>query len=155
MSTPAEVRAAWDDVFLTSNLQAITTKAYEFDAAALAPISQAHDSKLRYAQRINFFQYRVAKAREFLMTSRLWSRFDVIVEYYKEAGIDGSDYTDVEDALETLFNQVRTTLSDTWSGTVDYWRVQEGPANLELVVVNNVPCWRGRYVFQGFSEQSL
>jgi hypothetical protein len=156
MSTTAQVRSAWKtNVFDHSTIQALTTKIYDYDVVETAGISTAHDAKLYEAQVYNFIQYRVTKTRRFDLTLKMLITFPVTVQYYKEVDLAGANYNGVEDAIETIFNRVRTGLSDTWAATVDYWRVTDAPPDIVILRVNDRPVWRGQYQFIGVKEISL
>jgi hypothetical protein len=156
MSTPSAVRAKWaSDVFAHSTVTAITTKIYNYDIVELAAKSTAHDSKLLLAQVYNFIQYRVTKARAFGMTGKEIFTFQVFVQVYKEADINGVGFNAVEDAFETIAARVYSGLGQTWSGTVDYYNPQAAIPSIGLVTINDRAVWRGEYSFIGVKQSVL
>ena len=105
MTTAALVRAAWKtNVWDNAALTALTSRAHNFDLMEIAEVSNAHAALMYHGQQINFFQYRVTKAREKqLSASRILYTISVHTQYFLEATTDtsGSNYNAVEDAIET------------------------------------------------------
>jgi hypothetical protein len=159
MSTPAQIRAAWAaKVWAHSSIKALTTKIYNFDLESVAELSTAHKSLMYYNQRINFFQYRVTKARQFgLSGGKVMYKYPVVIRYYREATIDldGSVFNAVEDAFETLFTAVQSQLGTSWNNTVDYYEIQVEPASVDATLLDDKLVWVGQYSFQGIKEATL
>lgn len=156
MTTSADVRTAWDTfVFDAGALTTITSNAYAFDARSMAAKSDAHNAKLLYNQKYNFFQYRVAKIWNYQLSGQVLNEFRVYVEYYREADVDGTAYNAVEDAFETIHTTVRSGLGETWNANVDNFLPQTEPVNFSLERIGGRPVWKGSFVYQGFKTSAL
>jgi hypothetical protein len=158
MTTAALVRAAWKtNVWDNAALTALTSRAHNFDLMEIAEVSNAHAALMYHGQQINFFQYRVTKAREKqLSASRILYTISVHTQYFLEATTDtsGSNYNAVEDAIETLFTRVQAW-SASWGSTVEYWVPQSEEPSLVLVELDDRPVWCGSYSFTGSVETTL
>ena len=157
MSTPAQVRAAWDAAIWThATITALTTSIFDYDARALADVSEEHAAALKYSQEINFFQYLVSKDREFdKISSGVTYRHVVTIQYFKQADLYTDYYNDIEDAFETITDLVQSQLQRTWSGTVAFWDVQSGSSDIALDQIEGLPVWVGQYSFIGIESTTL
>lgn len=147
MSTAAQVRAAWlAAVMGHASVTSITDKIYDYDVTLE---STKEFSKLRYDQALNFFLYLVTKANKVLMMGQYQETFTVEIRHVREADVPGANWKLVESAFETITGLVQTGLTGSWSNTVDYYRVQEGPPTIVAQQLEGLPVWSGSYKFFG------
>lgn len=144
--TNSQVRTAWATLFATSQLQAITTKSYFYD---ILDESETDINKFHYNQEINFFICLVNTGIQYKNFGEILETYTVEIKYYKADNKSGSNQNAIRDNLETLITRVRTTLGVTWSGTVDYYTIQDSAITLENINLAGDECWLGRVVFQG------
>lgn len=156
MTTSAQVRAAWAaKVWSHATITAITTKIHAYDVLSIADESEAHKSKLKYAQEINSIQYTVHKMRTFEMTGKEQQLFDVNITIYRSADITGANFNAIEDTAETINTLVSSELGSTWNGTVDYYRTEDRAIEITDSRLDDVPIWIGQFKYQGFKQDSI
>lgn len=146
MSTLCSVIAGvWDAyVWDTASLRSITSRFYPFDPTSSSEFEIAN---LMYDREINFFSYLITKTERYIGTNVLQEDFEVVVTYTRAKDTNGDTWTATRDAIETVINQVRTALGDTWQARVSFYAPQEEPYNIEESIIQNVPVWRARYTF--------
>lgn len=152
MSTAAQVRAAWETAILEhATIQAITPRYFLFE---VTQNSEAETDRLFFGKELNYIQCIVTRSNEFQALGELQYTYTVDITYTRRFDVDGDNYLAVVDFFDTLFSLVRTELGDSWDSTVDYWRPQEGPAEITQIEFENEPAWRGAYRFTAFKKIS-
>lgn len=153
MSTAAQVEAAWvENIWQNATITAITPKIYGFN---ITDDSERETSRLIYQTELNYIQYAVQRSNARAMTSQLEYQFLVDVVYTRKFDVAGENWTAVRDFFDTLYALVHSSLGNSWDGTVDYWREQEGPAEITQIDFEGEPAWQGKYRFIGFQTVSL
>lgn len=156
MSTQAAVRAAWAaGVWANASVTAITPKIYDFDIESLARVSRAHGAKLYHNQKINFFQYTVARSWRFDLTaSHTVSEYVVTIRYYRDAQEDftGTAFNAIASAFETIISTVSSGLGTSWTGTVEYYFPQNEPPQIGVGLIEERPVWTGTFQFKGIKQ---
>lgn len=148
MTTAAQIRTAWNaKIWTHATVTAITTKIYDFD---LKIESTKEAGRLRYNQEINAFTYVVTSAERLRLMGQREQEFSVVVSYYKRADVDGSNYNDIMNVMETITGLVRTELTSSWNSTVDFYRHQPGQPQITEITIDGVPVWLGRYSYLGY-----
>lgn len=148
MTTAAQIRSAWSTKIWThATVTAITTKIYDFD---LKIESTKEAGRLRFNQEINFFTYLVTSKERLRLMGQREQEFAVEVSYYKRADVDGSNFNDIMNVLETITGLVRTELTSSWNSTVDYYRHQGEQPTIEQITIDGVAVWLGRFVYLGY-----
>lgn len=148
MTTSETIETQWANlVWADSDIQAITTKIHTFPVTEFSEkeISSAYDGA-----QINFIEALTSRAQKHLSSAAtlggvIQYDFTVLVNYYKEFGTTGENYTAVRDAFETIFSTVLSELGNKWNNTVDYWRPQDGAAEVTQVRIDEAQVWRGSY----------
>lgn len=154
MTLSSVIEAAWDAAIWThADILAITDRIHKFQVTT---DSEYEVSRLYFEEKINFFEVFTGRYQNYLQTSSTVGRtiqyhYIVEVNYYKEVGTDGSHFTDVRDAFETLFGLVVSELGDTWSSTVDIWNPDNAIPTIAETTISNKKCWKGTYRF--FAEK--
>jgi hypothetical protein len=150
MTTAALVRAAWNTaVWSNISAQNITPNIYNYD---ITLDSTKEISKLRYNQEINFITYITTRAQTIRMMSQVEQRVIVEIRYYLEADIEGLNFNEAVTAFETIDGLVINQLGTSWSSTVDYYEIQEGPPAISRISIENLPVWLGVYRYTGFKN---
>jgi hypothetical protein len=152
MTTAADVSTVWAAVFADSSMTAITANAFSY---AIAPDSEFELSSLESGQSVNFFQYTTVRNQAVQMIHAEEHTFRVTVEYTLEKDPVGANYNAVRTAFETLYAAVKSVLGNTWTSTVDYWRLIEDISNPEEVTIASTQCWRARAVYLGTKRESV
>lgn len=148
MTTSASIRAAWlSAVFNNSSITAITDKIYAYD---ITLESVKEFSKLRYNQQTNFFLYLVSRAQRVRIMGQMEQIFTVEIRYSKFADVPGVGWAAVADVFETIDSLVSSGLGGSWSNTVDYYRIQDGPPSISQVEMEGLPIWTGSYKYFGY-----
>lgn len=99
--------------------------------------------RLCYEGQVNFFLAKTQRLAEPLIINQTRYTFGVEVQYYlQQADISENTYPIVRDRLETLDDLVRSELSKTWEGTVDY-SPGGRPTPLRQVPIGGRQCWTG------------
>ena len=148
MSTVAQIRTAFSTyVFTNASITVLTDKIYDYD---ITLESTKEYSKLRYRTEINFLTYLVTRAQKPLIMGQFEQTFTVRIRYGKQADVAGSVFKAVSDVFETIQDLVQNQLGSTWNNSVDYYRVQNGPPNMEQQEIENLPVWVGTYEFLGY-----
>ncbi len=126
------IRAAWKAaIFDSATIQAITSKAYQFDLLAnVASISE--DAMMFHNQKINFFTYTTSRRSETgsirgTNTSAARYQYSVRVDYhlFKDVSEPDFNFNTSIDRLEALDDLVLSELGKTWNSTVDYYELSE------------------------------
>lgn len=153
MTTCAAIDAAWlTGVWQHATIKAITPICFQF---GFTQESEPEISRGMYGTELNFFEAVSARENVFEMTGGLVYHFTVEVSYYIEQDTTGEAWTDVRNAFESLFTVVRESLGATWGDTVDFWRPQEGPPEIEETTLGSANCWRGNYKFFATKQISI
>lgn len=145
MTTSATIESAWETyVFKNAVVKAITPNAFPYEVTRE---SETELAALLHNQAINFFTYKTSRTEQWIGVNVLQESFLVEVAYYLEKDTSGEAWTAARNALETLAATVRTSLGDTWQGTVGYWEPQSEPPRLEETDIQGTPAWRGSFQF--------
>lgn len=152
MTTVAQVITAWEDVFDSVAVQAITPKYYSYE---IIESSETDLAKYKHNQVINFFIYNVSKKTEKRLMGAERQSFQVEVKYYKEhlRSAAGTNQQAIKSALETVYSGVKAELGDTWNDTVDYYEFQDAFYPLEQINLAGRDAWLGKMVFIGTKTQ--
>jgi hypothetical protein len=150
VSSSSDVRTAWESkIWLTSTVKDMTKKVFPYDVT----VDSAFDvAELYYAEpseipKINFFLSLVTRRQAPQIMGNIRYTFQVNVQYYlQQEDISSSTYNTLVDRLETVDDLVRTSLTGTWNGTVDYY---DGgtPQPVSVVTIDDKKCWRGEIVY--------
>lgn len=147
-TTIQNVKDAWNSaIFEHGSIQALTTKIYDYDVLVE---SEKENSKLYFAQEINFCVYRVERSpMQYQITRGRHYDFNVTISYYKEysAGADNQD--SVSDFFETLDGLVTSELGISWDGVVTYMNPQKDPIKLENLELDKKTIWKGQVQYTG------
>lgn len=143
------VRSAFATLFADSQIQALTTKSYNYD---ILDDSETDIAKYKYNQEINFFIYLVSQGFEYKAFGEVLETYSVEIKYYKEDNKSGTNQNAIRDNLATLITRLRTVLGVTWSGTVDYYTIQDAPISLENINLAGDESWLGRVVLIGYKS---
>jgi len=150
MTTAAQIRTAWNTKIWThASVTSITTKIYDFD---LKIESTKEAGRLRYNQEINFFTYIVTSKERLRLMGQREQEFTVEVSYYKRADVDGSNFNDIMNVLETVTGLVRTELTSSWDSTVDFYRHQSEQPSITQITIDGVAVWLGRFIYLGYKN---
>lgn len=153
MTTAAQVQAQWATVFAHASLAAISAKAHGY---AITDASEAELKNLYSGKQVNFFQYLCTRQEKQEMCGQEEHYFNVAVEYTREKDPAGANWQAVRTAFETLRSTMNTVIGATWTGTVDFWRLEEPLADqLESVTIDDTDCWRGRVLYRGYKRESV
>ena len=152
MSTSAEVSTAWAAVFADTTMQAITTQSINY---AATDTSETEIANLSYDEEINFFQYITTRTEAAQMTHSEEHTFRVVVTYTLEWEPTGANFNAVRTAFETLFAAVKSVLGNTWTSTVEYWRLVEGITEPQQVTIAGTSCWQARAVYVGTKRETI
>lgn len=150
MATSTSIRSAWaTGIFANSSITAMTDKIYNFEVLEL---STKETARLRFEQEINFFIYLTTRAQRIRAMGQIEQVFSVEVRRYLEADVAGLNYTKLIDNFETLDALVLSGLTSTWSNTVDFYKTQEGPPEVQLEEIEGVKVWLLTYRYFGFKN---
>jgi hypothetical protein len=152
MTTAAAVSAAWATLFEDASMIAVTPNAIGYQ---VSPDGETEADDLYSSQVVNYFQYTVVRNQTKQMIHTEEHTFRVTVEYTLEKEPTGANFNAVRTAFETLYAGVKSVLGDTWTSTVDYWRIVEDITNPQEVRVGSTPCWRARAVYFGTKRESV
>lgn len=148
MTTSESIETQWSNlVWADSDIQAITTKIHTFPVTEL---SEKEVSSIYYGTQVNFIEALTSRAQKHLSSAAtlggvIQYDFTVLINYYKEFDTSGESFTDVRNAFETIFSTVLSGLGNKWNNTVDYWRPQDGTADISQVAIDDAQVWRGSY----------
>lgn len=148
MTASEDIETQWNNlVWSDSDIQAITTKIHTFP---ITELSEREISAAYYNNEINFIEALTTRAQKHLSSAAtlggvIQYDFSVVVNYYRQFDTTGANYIAVRDAFETIFSTVLSGLGNKWNNTVDYWRPQEGTADISQVRIDDVQTWRGTY----------
>lgn len=150
MTTSAQIRSAWETaIWEHATVIAMTDRIYDYD---LTFLSTKETARLRYEQEINFFQCLVSRGQELRISSQIRQLFTVSIIYARESNVDGSNYHAVIDNMETVDGLIQSQLGTTWSGTVDYYQLQNGPPTIQERLIDSKPVWVSEYKYLGFKN---
>lgn len=158
MSTSAQIETAWTAaIWNHATIQTITDKIHKFE---VTQDTEFEVSKLYQNQKVNFFEVLTGRAQDYNETAgtigeTVRYRYEVIINYYREIDTSGAAWTAVRDAMETLFNLVRTELGDSWSNTVETWRPDANISSIVSDTVSNKKVWKGTYRFFAQKQEIL
>lgn len=147
-NTSADIRDAWEAAVLThATVTTFTPNIYLYDVLA---DSQFQVSGLYYEGAINFLTCKVQRRSEPLMMNQTRYTFEVRLEYYlQQTDMSESTFNTCQDRLEAIDTLVRTELTGSWSGTVDYYQGGQ-PTRIDAVPVDTRACWRGGFTYTAF-----
>lgn len=145
--------AIWQDASITS----ITDKIYLYP---ITKESETEAARYYFNSKINFIEALTTRAEFYQESARILGRavtfqFIVTVNYYKEIDPEAEAYGDVRNFFETLTDLVRNDLDSNWSNTVDFYRPQEVPPEIEEVTLDGRRSWRGTYKFIGTKADTI
>lgn len=148
MTTTASVILAWETLFQTASLQAITENYYTYE---ILENTETDISKYMFNQEINFFIIDINKKTNLKLFGSKTEQFQVEVKYYKEHSTDGTGTNQkaIKTALETVYSGVEADLGRTWSSTVDYYELQDSIFPLQSLELAGRDVWLGKIVFNG------
>lgn len=144
MSLSTAIETAWAPVWAHANITNYTDKIYSRD---FSDFSESELRTLFKNGKVNFITWQVKRAQVFGVTSTINYSYTVLVRYYRTKGPSKEEWAEVRDFFEDLFSTVRSQLSSTWSGTVDYWATQEGEPEIITDQISNTQVWRGSFVY--------
>lgn len=150
MTTSNDIESVWESaVWQDVSIVSTTTNIFTYP---VTKESETEAGRYYYNQRINFIEAITVRDELYQETARILGRaityrFTVTVNYYREIEPDGTSYGLVRDFFETLSTTVRDELGRTWASTVDFYRPQEGPAEISEITLDGRRCWRGTYRF--------
>lgn len=154
MTTAAQVRAVWAQVFEQESVKAITELSYNYDLIELVDqgIAQStFDSLMLYNQEANFFQYTVIKNQMQALTDSTKVDFIVDVSYVREVCTTGANYHAAQDCMETIHSAVESVLGKHWGDLVSGYTYDPTPANIQLIKLSEADVWLSTYQFIGVS----
>ena len=153
MTTSAEIRTALEtSVFSRSSLLAITDNVLFY---AMTEGSEKELSAIYSGQQINAFQVLVSRAISQMMTGAELHTFDVEISYFKAKDTEGQAWVDCLDALDTVIDEVRSQLGNTWNGLIDYWTLTTEAPAVEPRVIDSTEAWRSSVLLQCFATNAL
>jgi hypothetical protein len=150
--TLSSISDAWEDyVFENASITAISSKALAYEHTET---TEKGLSAIRENQKINFWEYVVTEARQFIEvgTATPAATYTVEVRYTIEKDIAGDAHADCRDAIETLLDTVKTNLGASWQGTVDYYQFQPDAYAIESGEIAGVPVWRAMNRFTAYKS---
>jgi hypothetical protein len=152
VSASEDVRDAWaSSLWSHHSVKAMTEKVFLYDVSVDSSFNMA---ELYYGApgkmpAINFFLCLVRRQHEPLIMGNTRYTFQVRVEYYLQQEESSSNtYNTLVDRLETVDDLVRTQLTGTWGGTVDFYNGGT-PQDISVVAIDNKSCWRGGFTYLG------
>jgi len=155
MSTSAQILAAWKAaIFDHADVLAETRNAFDHDVLAdVASISE--DSRLRYAERINFITYITARETQ---TGSLRGNSGAVTRYTHTIEVDyhlikssadaSQNYNEAIRVIELIDDLVRSQLGKDWDGTVDYYEFKE-LRRPQLIDIDGKKVWKVGHTYVG------
>ena len=142
------IRAVWrSDIWAHASILALTDVIIEHD---ISEDSHHEVAGLRYAQKINFFAFRVRRAVQNLSGEKNRLLFFVDISYTKWADPDGDNYNAVIDGIEIVQELVLSELGSRWSETVGGSEPQAGPPNVSVTSIGEERVFRADFNYSGF-----
>jgi hypothetical protein len=153
LSTSAQVQTAWESaIWQDATILEITDAIFPFDVTTE---SESETGRLYSGQELNYFQYTIRRSSQIVALGQIEHQFTVDVQYTRQSSPDGDNWQLVRDTFDTLFDLVRDELGASWTNTVDFWRPQEGAAEITQITLDETLAWRGAYRFTGFQTVSI
>jgi hypothetical protein len=142
----ATVQAAWKTALETANIKAYTPNLlpYEYTEGS----SKEH-SALLFEQEVNFIEYVVSERHEFIEIGNTTAAafYEVKVSYTREKDTEGDNYQAIRNFFSTLLSTVSTSLTNTWTNTVDLYNPPTGAINIDRTTVMERQCFRGETIY--------
>lgn len=154
MTTAAQVRAVWAQVFEASAVKAFSELSYNYDLIELVDQGIAQgtfDSLMLYNQEANFFQYTVIKNQVQALIDSTREEFIVDVSYVREVDTTGANYHAAQDCFETIHSTVESVLGKHWGDLVSGYAYDPTPPNIQLIKLSEADVWLSTYQFVGLS----
>ena len=158
MTSSSEIRSAWTTAIAQhATAQAMTTRWYDYDVDA-AIESTAEDVRLLHLQRVNFATYlatRINDSQNVRGGAGISGHsFSVILSRFLERDVtlSGDGQNVAIDDMDALDDLIVSQLGKTWSGTVDYWRLDSGFQKPEIINLNDRAVWRVRAEYRAFKR---
>lgn len=144
MSTNALVRAAW----ATYVWAQINNGRNAFDYDVWPESRRKHAQAGLFDGEVDFWIYSIRHRNEYLLGQSEVKHFEVEVVRTLQNDPEGEAYsTVIDDFNSTLYNLVKSSLGDTWGGTVSLWRPPaEAPAPIRTTF-NQVDVFEARVLY--------
>lgn len=125
-----------------------TYKVFDY---AISDFSEEEIKDFYYNNEVNFYEFLCGRSVKQLMTGANEYTFTFTVNYYrtKSENTDGDSWSQVNGLLDNAFNIVSAAIGGTWGGLVDFWRVQEDPAEIIEIDLAGEKVWKGSIQFFG------
>jgi hypothetical protein len=143
----ATVRAAFEDVFQDSQVQAITPKFYNYE---ILEDSNLDARKFRSGHEINFFIFLVTKSIIFKPFGCELETYNVEIKYYKEDDKAGNAQNEIRDAFEVIHSRILDVIGRDWGDSVDYYQPASNLITLNTIQLDDRSVWLGRFSYNGF-----
>lgn len=154
MTTAAQIRAVWAQVFEATAVKAITELSYNYDLIELVDQGIAQgtfDSLMLYNQEVNFFQYSVVKNQRQALVDSTKVDFIVDVSYVREVDTTGANYHAAQDCIETIHSAVDSVLGKHWGDLISGFDYDPTPPSIQLIKLSEADVWLSTYQFIGLS----
>lgn len=152
MTTSTAIETVWDtSIWQHASILAITSKLIKRPQGSL---SEKEYQSLYTAKRLNFIEAlttRTQRSNELANVLGRATTYDFLVQvnYYKDYEDDtiGQAWESVRNFYETLYPLVVSELGNTWDGTVELWKPQDGQPEITNLQIDNKRTWRGSYSY--------
>lgn len=146
--TIATVAAAWNTAVLTNATITNYGGVLQYEHTELAETEVA---PLMHNREVAFWECLITETLRYIELGNTSPQhvYDVVVRFTKEKDVNGTNHTDVRDALSAALSLVDSALGISWGGSVDYYTPPTEAYTIGSVIVADVDCWRGEMKFQG------